>query len=100
MSFDLHAIRARPYCLRDGLAEDGITHVALFGSRARGDYRLDSDVDLLIEVDETRKFSLLDWARGERELGAEMGLEVNLTMRRSLRPHVSAAILRDAVTIF
>jgi predicted nucleotidyltransferase len=30
----------------------GIMHVALFGSRARGDNRLDGDIDILIETDE------------------------------------------------
>ena len=29
----------------------GVTHAALFGSRARGDKRPDSDTDILIEVD-------------------------------------------------
>lgn len=100
MSLDVHAIQARIRSLRQGLAEDGITHVALFGSRARGDHRPDSDIDLLIEVDETRKFSLLDWARVERKLKAEIGLDVNLMMRRSLRPQISASILRDVVAIF
>lgn len=100
MTLDAEVIGASIRSLRERLAEDGITHVALFGSRARGDHRPDSDVDLLIEVDERRKFSLLDWARVERKLQAEIGLDVNITMRRSLRPQLWAAISRDVVTIF
>jgi len=29
----------------------GVSHAALFGSRARGDERLDSDIDIMIEID-------------------------------------------------
>jgi uncharacterized protein len=29
----------------------GVTHAALFGSRARGDAREDSDTDIMIEID-------------------------------------------------
>ena len=29
----------------------GVSHAALFGSRARGDSRPDSDIDIMIEVD-------------------------------------------------
>ena len=34
------------------LRAQGVKHAALFGSRARGDNRPDSDIDILIEVDE------------------------------------------------
>src|SRR5271168_621460 len=33
------------------LRERGVTHAALFGSRARGDNRPDSDTDIMIGVD-------------------------------------------------
>jgi len=36
----------------------------LFGSIARGESHADSDVDVLIHVDMSRKFSLLDRAGG------------------------------------
>ena len=51
--------------LRDLFAEEGVTHMVLFGSRARQDNRADSDVDLVVEVDPGRKFSLIDLS-GER----------------------------------
>jgi len=32
------------------LRERGVTHAALFGSRARGDNRPDSDIDIMVEI--------------------------------------------------
>jgi predicted nucleotidyltransferase len=32
------------------LRERGVTHAALFGSRARGDNRPDSDIDIMIDI--------------------------------------------------
>ena len=35
----------------DALRARGVTHAAVFGSRARGDNRPDSDTDIMIEID-------------------------------------------------
>lgn len=40
----------------------GVEHLAIFGSRARGDDREDSDLDLLLDVPTGRRFSLFDLA--------------------------------------
>jgi uncharacterized protein len=50
---DREAIIAR---LRENKAEwraRGVTHAAVFGFRARGDARPDSDTDIMIEIDPT-----------------------------------------------
>ena len=46
----------------------GIISVSMFGSRLRGDNRPDSDLDLLVDYDKSRKFSLLDLAHVENYL--------------------------------
>jgi len=38
------------------LRAGGVTRLAIFGSRARGDARDDSDLDVLIDVDADAKF--------------------------------------------
>ena len=43
----LSKLRANETALR----ARGVGHAALFGSRARGDNRSDSDIDIMIEVD-------------------------------------------------
>ena len=45
------------------LKAKGVLHLALFGSRMRGDHRPDSDLDVLVDIDPAHpKFSLLDLA--------------------------------------
>lgn len=40
--------------LKPEFERQGVTGMALFGSRARRDNRPDSDVDLIVDLDETR----------------------------------------------
>ena len=56
--------RRRQASRRIGFRRDaeGVTALSIFGSRARGDARLDSDLDVLIDVDPDLRFSLLDLA--------------------------------------
>ena len=42
--------------------ERGVAHAALFGSRARGDQRTESDTDILIEFDPTARVTVFDYA--------------------------------------
>ena len=74
--------------------------MVLFGSRARGDHRLDSDVDLAIEVQPGRKFSLIDLVGVGHLVEDKIGLRANMFMRRSLGPDFVAEIGRDGVEVF
>jgi predicted nucleotidyltransferase len=47
---DKAAILARLQEHEPALRERGVTHAAIFGSRARGDNRPDSDIDILVEI--------------------------------------------------
>src|SRR3546814_18844109 len=38
----------------------GVTRLSLFGSMARGEAREDSDIDVLVDIEPERKFSLVD----------------------------------------
>lgn len=86
--------------LKPEFERGGVTHMALFGSRARGDHRSDSDVDLVIEVDNEGRFSLLDLAGIYNLIEDRLGLESSLLMRRSLSDSFRRTVARDQVVLF
>lgn len=92
----IQALRA----MKPKLEARGVTHLALFGSRARGDNRADSDIDLLVEVDPGGKFSLLDLVGIEHTVGDETGLKAHATMRRSLDQRIKDKVTTDAITVY
>lgn len=100
MNLDPEEIGTRIRLLRDRLAQEGVTHVAMFGSRARGDHRPDSDLDLLIEIEEGRAFSLLNLIGVQHIVADELGLQVNATMRRSIEPRFKDEITPDIREVF
>ena len=71
--------------------------VAVFGSRARGTARADSDLDLLVEW--SGPASLLDHAGLRAELEERTGLRVQLTNRKLLKSVLAPTILREAVPV-
>jgi len=78
----------------------GITRLAIFGSRARGDYRPDSDLDVLIDVEGGRKFSLLDLVGVAHAIEDTMDVKANVFMRRSLNAQMAASIQPDIIEVF
>lgn len=90
---------ARLRALRPAFEKEGVTSMALIGSRARGDNRPDSDIDLMIEVDPCRKFSILDLIGVKHIIEDSLGLSADVIMRRSL-PDFRASAERDAVDVY
>jgi predicted nucleotidyltransferase len=74
--------------------------MAMFGSRSRGDHRPDSDLDLLIDVEPGRKFSLLDLIGVSHVISDSVGLAANVIMRRSLEPQMAETVRYDIIEIF
>ena len=69
-------------------------------STARDEARLDSDVDIFIDIEPGRKFSLLDLIAMKRYLSDELGVEIDLRTRASLHPRLKDQIEREAIRIF
>lgn len=85
----LGAIRAEMPTLR-GM---GVLRIGVFGSRARGAGRVDSDVDVLVEFEAHR--DLLDLVAVKQHLESVLGLPVDATTPSGLRDSDRPAILRD-----
>src|SRR4029453_6031745 len=100
MPMQRNELLAKIRALQPRLEAEGVDHIALFGSRARGDNGPGSDVDLLIEVDSARLFSLLDLIGVEHMVEEAAGISANTLMRRSLERDFATAIAKDVIEVF
>jgi predicted nucleotidyltransferase len=82
------------------LRAEGVTGLAIFGSRARGDAREDSDLDVLIDVDPESRFSLLNLSGVGLIVEDVTGLKTQVSMRRSLEPRIAERIADDLIQVF
>jgi predicted nucleotidyltransferase len=78
----------------------GVTHAALFGSRARGDNRPDSDTDIMIEVDPEAHISVYDYVGLKEYIASLFDGPVDVVSRDGLKPYVRPAATADAVYAF
>ena len=78
----------------------GVTHAALFGSRARGDAGPDSDTDIMIEIDPTARIGVYEYV-AIRDLIADLfDGRVDVVSRDGLKPHVGPMVTADAIYAF
>jgi predicted nucleotidyltransferase len=84
----------------EALKAEGVTKLAIFGSRVRGDNRPDSDLDILVEVAPDASFSLLNLIGVQHIIGDATGLQAQATMRRSIPARLAQRIADDIVEVF
>jgi predicted nucleotidyltransferase len=87
--------------IRDFCRKWKVVELALFGSMVRGDYRDDSDVDLLVTFAAGHGWTLYDLVDMTDELAAIFGRKIDLVVKNGLRnPIRRRAILREAEVIY
>jgi predicted nucleotidyltransferase len=86
--------------LRPALETSGVTGMALIGSRARGDGWPDSNIDVVIEVAESRKISLVDLVGVAQMIEDRFGLPASVFTRRSLDADFVAVVRNDEMGVF
>lgn len=72
----------------------GVRHLGLFGSFVRGEAGPESDVDLLVDFDPSRK-TIDNFMALAFLLERVLGRHVELVTREALSPHIGPAILRE-----
>src|SRR3954462_7631005 len=92
----LDTILAKLRELAPAIKAEGVTRLAGFGSRARGDARADSGLDILIETfartDGTRRF---DWSKVMNMIEDSIGVWPHLMLSSELTPRIKERMADD-----
>ena len=92
----LSRLRAR----RAELEREGVRHVAIFGSFARGDDRPDSDIDILVRLDPNLDIGLSALMELQRTLETMVGRPVDMVDSAALKARFRREIEDERVDAF
>lgn len=76
-----------------------VKNIGIFGSYLRGEEKEGSDIDILVEFDESAALSLLDFVGLENYLSEVLGGKVDLVEKSTLKPRIGKHILEEVVNI-
>ncbi len=78
----------------------GIVHLRLFGSVARDEASAGSDVDLIADLDRSKRLTLFGMAGLENRLSDLLGVKVDLSPADSMKEAVRERAVREAIHAF
>jgi hypothetical protein len=90
----IHKERLAEFC-----RSNHIRRLALFGSIIHGEFRPDSDLDVLVEF-ERGHVPGLDFFRMQEELSELFGRQVDLNTPKFLSPYIRKQVLREAEVLY
>lgn len=75
----------------------GIKEIGIFGSYVRGEQKVRSDLDILVEFETEAKMDLIKFVELEEHLSDLLGIKVDLVMKPALKPRIGKHILKEVV---
>ena len=76
-----------------------VKEIGIFGSYVRGEQKKKSDVDILVDFEESSELSLLDFIGLENYLTDMLGVKVDLVEKRTLKPRIGKHVLEEVVNV-
>ncbi len=76
-----------------------VKEIGIFGSYVRGEQKKRSDIDVLIEFEESSNLTLLDFIRLENYLSEILGIKVDLVEKHALKPRIGKHVLEEVVNV-
>ena len=79
------------------LKEFGVKKAAIFGSLARGGFKKDSDIDILLKL--RKDLTLLDVLKLKVRLEEKLGRKVDLVEYDAIKPGLRRSILKNQIPL-
>lgn len=80
--------------------QNKVRELSLFGSRARGDSRVDSDYDFLVEFLPDARIGLIEFANVKLELEDILSKGVDLVPKAGLKKRIRHRVLSEAENVY
>ncbi|MFN0102745.1 MAG: nucleotidyltransferase family protein [Bryobacteraceae bacterium] len=78
----------------------GVLHAAVFGSVARGEAGVNSDIDVLLELDESHPMGVFEYTRLRLHINGLLEGAADVVNLRTMKPLLRGNILQDATNAF
>ncbi|MFO0989886.1 MAG: nucleotidyltransferase domain-containing protein [Alphaproteobacteria bacterium] len=82
------------------LAEMGVVHAGIFGSVARGEAGPESDLDVLVVLDDSKVVTIYDYCGVRLAISDLFGGNADVVERKALRPRLKDRIIAEVVDAF